>query len=111
MLTVTVQHDPARQRFYAVLPDQSEAELCYRHPALNGARVRPSGQQEGAVLDFYHTGVPEAFRTEGVAEQIVLAGFRYAEQQGYHVIPSCPYVSRGFLKRHPEFQPLVAPRP
>ncbi len=93
MLTVTVQHDPARQRFYAVLPDQSEAELCYR--------------QEESVLDFYHTGVPEAFRTEGVAEQIVLAGFRYAEQQGYRVIPSCPYVSRGFLKRHKEFEKLV----
>lgn len=94
MLTVTVQHDPAQQRFYAVLLDRSEAELCYR--------------QEGTVLDFYHTGVPEAFRTEGVAEQIVLAGFRYAEQQGYRVIPSCPYVSRGFLKRHREFEKLVA---
>ena len=94
MLTVTVQHDPVRQRFYAVLPDQSEAELCYR--------------QKGAVLEFYHTEVPEAFRTEGVAEQIVRSGFRYANQQGYRVIPSCPYVSRGFLKRHKEFEKLVA---
>ena len=94
MLTVAVQHEPAQQRFYATMPDRSEAELCYR--------------QEGTVMDFYHTGVPEVFRTEGVAEQVVLAGFRYAQEQGYRVRPTCPYVSRGFLKRHPEFAKLVA---
>lgn len=91
---VTVQHDEAGRRFYAVLPDGSEAELQYR--------------QTGQTLDFFHTYVPEAFRTEGVAEQVVWAGFDYARQQGFRVIPSCPYVSRGFLPRHPEFRPLVA---
>ena len=90
---VTVQHDLKAQRFYAVLPDRSEAELQYR--------------QEGKVLDFFHTYVPEAFRTEGIAEQVVQAGFEYAKQEGLRVIPSCPYVSRGFLRRHPEFQDFV----
>ena len=63
---VTVQHDLKAQRFYAVLPDRSEAELQYR--------------QEGKALDFFHTYVPEAFRTEGIAEQVVQAGFEYAKQ-------------------------------
>ena len=90
---VTVQHDEAKHRFYAILPDRSEAELRYR--------------QEGTTLDFFHTGVPEAFRTEGIAEQVVQAGFDYARQHGLRVIPSCPYVSRGFLPRHPEYQDLA----
>lgn len=93
MMQVTIQHDPAQRRFYAAMPDGSEAELRY--------------EQDGKTLDFSHTYVPEAFRTEGVAEQVVLAGFRYAESEGFRVIPTCPYVSRGFLRRHPEYQRLV----
>ena len=94
MMKVQIVHDESRQRFVAALPDGSEAELQYR--------------QDGKTLDFFHTYVPEAFRTEGIAEQVVLAGFEYAKREGLRVIPSCPYVSRGFLRRHPEFQPLVA---
>ncbi len=93
MREVIVQHDAAHARFYARLPDQSEAELRYH--------------RDGTTLDFYHTFVPDAFRTEGVAEQVVRAGFEYARQEGCRVIPSCPYVSRGFLKRHTEFLDLV----
>ena len=93
MTPVTVQHDLKAQRFYAGLPDGSEAELQYR--------------QEGKTLDFFHTYVPEAFRTEGIAEQVVQAGFEYAKREELRVIPSCPYISRGFLPRHPEFQDLV----
>lgn len=95
MRVVTVRHEPDARRFVATLPDQSEAELRYR--------------QQGAVLDFYHTVVPEAYRAEGVAEQVVLAGFRYARQHRLRVAPSCPYVSRGFLRHHPECQDLVGP--
>ena len=91
--TVTIQHDPATSRFSVVLPDRSEAELQYR--------------RAGTTLDFFHTYVPEKFRTEGIAEQVVQAGFDYARQEGLRVIPSCPYVSRGFLPRHPEYQDLV----
>lgn len=92
-LPITVQHDPARQRFSAVLPDGSEAALTY--------------ERRGDRLDFTHTDVPEAYRTQGVAEQVVVAGFTYAQQQRCRVIPSCPYISRGFLRRHPEFQTLT----
>lgn len=94
MLTVTVRHDPARQRFAAALPDGSAAELQYR--------------RDGTTLDFFHTYVPEAYRTQGVAEQVVLAGFQFAQRERVQVRPTCPYVSRGFLRRHPEYQPLVA---
>lgn len=93
MITVQVRHDPEQSRFVTALPDGSEAELVYA--------------EEGKRLNFYHTYVPEAYRTEGVAEQVVLAGFAYARKEGYKVVPSCPYVGRAFLRKHPEFQDLI----
>ncbi len=63
--------------------------------------------QDGAVLDFGHTFVPTALRGRGLAERVVRAGFEYARRQGLTVVPSCPYVSGAFLRRHPEWRTLV----
>ena len=89
-----VQHDPAKQRFFLPLEGGLEAELQYR--------------QEGNVLDFYHTFVPPESRAKGVAEKVVEAGFLYAQKNSLKVIPSCPYISVAFLRKHKEFLPLVA---
>ena len=88
-----VQHDEAGHRFYIPLESGHEALLLYR--------------KEGNALDFYHTYVPEAFRNKGLAEQVVEAGFRYAKEKGFEVLPTCPYVGTAFLHKHPEFNSLV----
>ncbi len=88
-----VLHDEAKHRFYFQLEDSREAELLYR--------------LEGDAIDLYHTYVPEGSRERGLGEQLVEAGFRYAQAQGLKVIPTCPYVSGVFLKRRKEFLPLV----
>ncbi|MBI4354942.1 MAG: N-acetyltransferase [Candidatus Omnitrophica bacterium] len=87
-----IVHDRDHHRFVAVVGGV-EAYLRYK--------------EQGRVLDFFHTYVPEAARGRGIAEQLVRAGFAYAKEQGRTVIPSCPYVGRTFLKRLPEFQALV----
>ena len=92
MTTPPVVHLEAESKFSLTLPE-GEAYLQY---------IR-----RGQVLDFAHTFVPEAARSRGAAEQVVLAGFQYAQQHGLTVIPSCPYVSHAFLRRHPEYQPLI----
>ena len=74
-----VLHDEAGHRFYIPLPSGHEALLLYR-------------RQED-TLDFYHTYVPESFRGKGLAEKVVEAGFRYAKEKGYKVIPTCGYVA------------------
>ena len=92
--SVKVQHDETGHRFFISLPSGHEALLLYR--------------RQGNTLDFYHTYVPEEFRGKGLAEKVVEAGFRYAQDQRLKVIPTCSFVSRAFLRRRTEFLSLTA---
>ena len=88
-----IRHDAAGQKF-SVTRQGQEAHLLYR--------------RQGTTLDFYSTFVPEAFRGQGLAEQLCRAGFEYAKANQFKVVPSCPYISGAYLKRHPEYLPLTA---
>lgn len=88
----TVAHDAAAHKFSIAL-EGHEAHLLYR--------------RAGTTIDFYFTFVPEAFRGRGCAEQLCRAAFEYAKAEHLTVIPSCPYISGPYLKRHPEYQPLT----
>ncbi len=92
-----VQHNEAEGRFHIPLEGEESAFLLYR--------------KKGKVLDFYRTYVPPQARNRGLAEQVVEAGFRYAQENGFQVIPTCSYVSEAFLPRRKEFLPLVAKNP
>ena len=89
-----VQHDRQQRRFY-VAPDdgEAEAELTYT--------------QRDGVLDLGHTYVPPAHRGRGIADRMARRAFEYAREEGYAVVPSCPYVRDTFLERHPEFRDIV----
>ena len=89
-----VEHDKPASRFCVTL-EGYEACLMYR--------------LTGKELDLYHTYVPEVFRGRGVAEQLCKAAFEYAKAQNLTVIPSCSYISGAYLKRHPEYVPLIKP--
>jgi len=56
---------------------------------------------------FTHTFVPPELRGRGIAERLVLAGFRHAREYGYRIVPQCSYVAV-LLARRPEFQDLAA---
>ncbi len=88
-----ILHDEAGHRFYLPLASGHEALLLYR--------------RQGDTLDFYHTYVPDEFRNKGLAEKVVEAAFRYAQEHRLKVIPTCPYISDAFLRRRKEFLPLV----
>lgn len=87
------QHDEASHRFYIPLETGEEAILEYR--------------REKETLDFYHTYVPEESRGRGLAQKLVTAGFLYAKEHHLRVIPTCPYISQTFLRRHKQFLPFV----
>ena len=89
---VAVRHDKATHRFVAALGGY-EACLMYR--------------LSGTEIDLYHTYVPQVFRGRGVAEQLCQAAFEHAKVKGLTVLPSCSYISDAYLKRHPEYEPLV----
>ena len=88
----TVLHNRQDQRFSVKL-EGYEACLMYSRRANE--------------IDLYHTYVPEVFRGRGIAERLCRAAFEYAKREGLVAIPSCSYISDTYLKRHPEYEPIV----
>ncbi len=77
-MKLDIRHDPDGGRFFASLGG-AEATLVYTEA---GART----------LDFTHTYVPEALRHQNIGEAIVKHALAYAEENGFEVIPTCPFV-------------------
>lgn len=52
-----------------------------------------------------HTGVPDALRGQGIAQALVERLVQDAREQGFRIVPRCPFV-RAQLRRHPEWVDL-----
>lgn len=91
-MDLDIIHDEEDFRFYAKLGEE-EAELTYTYPEDN-------------VLDFDYTFIPEDYRNQGLADQLVKAGLDFVKANKFTFIPSCPVVE-AFAKRHPEYQKLM----
>ena len=89
----SIRHEPESRRFVIELPGGTGL-IRYRELA-------------GRVLDLDHTFVPPALRGGGIASQLAEHALRYAREQGYRVIPSCPFVA-SFIERHPQHRDLLA---
>ncbi len=87
-----VEHDLEKHKFFIKLGEY-EASLVYA--------------ERGKVLDFYHIYVPDPFRNRGVAGRILIEAFEYAGENGYKVVPTCPFISGDFLPRFQKYQKLV----
>lgn len=80
-----IHHDRERGKFYTAL-EGTEAVLAYRD--LGDGR-----------LEFFHTYTPPSLRGQGIAASLVKRGLQYAEENGYEVVPTCPYVEAYLKKR------------
>jgi predicted GNAT family acetyltransferase len=63
-------------------------------------------QVDEKTLDFKSTYVPEDQRDKGIGGQIVRHALEYAEERGYRVVPSCPFV-KSYIEEHPRFQQIT----
>lgn len=86
-----IRHDVESERFVVEF-EASEGELVYH--------------REDDVADFRSTFVPPDHRKRGIGEKLVLAGLRWARDEGLRVKPTCPFVG-DVLAEHPEFAGLV----
>ncbi len=85
MTTAVIIHHPDEQCF--VLEWQGGvARLDYQIEAKSAASA--------AQVNFHHTYVPPEFRGQGLAEQLVQFGLRWAAQQNLQVLASCWYVAK-----------------
>ena len=91
------------------------ADLIVRHnPAASRYETEVDGHlalaeyaEEGDRIVFTHTYVPPELRSRGIAEKLVRAALEEARREGRRIVPQCSYVAL-FIRRNPEFQPLVA---
>jgi predicted GNAT family acetyltransferase len=65
------------------------------------------GDREEA-LALFHTEVPAQLEGQGVGSALVEKVLAEVERRQRLLIPLCPFVT-SYLKRHPEWQRLVAP--
>lgn len=92
MPNISIQHQPAQQRFEH--RSQGQLSIC-------------SYRRQGDVLDLHHTLVPPAQQGQGIAAALVQAALDWARSEGLKVRPSCSYVS-SYMRRHPATQDLMA---
>ena len=83
----------------------SKGRYVYRVGGDEAEMTYLEGRREGLVI-IDHTGVPDAFRGQGVGAALVaraVADFRAA---GKKVLPLCPFAAAQF-RRHPEWADLL----
>ena len=64
-------------------------------------------EREGERIIYLHTGVPPALEGHGIAGKLAQFALEEARTQHLTVVPLCPFVA-SYIRRHPEYQPLVA---
>ena len=88
----------------------------FRHEPDNSRFVAEDGERRGVleyrrrgdgVLDYAHTYVPPQHRGGGTASRLVRFALDTAREEGFSVIPSCPFVAK-LMDEHPEYESIRA---
>ncbi|MCA2927054.1 MAG: N-acetyltransferase [Burkholderiales bacterium] len=87
-----ITHHPDTQTFDVTV----EGHLCYLRY-----------DKQGNILALTSTQVPAAVGGRGIAADLVKTALDYAGNHQLKIRPVCSYVVT-YLKRHPEYQALVA---
>ena len=97
-ITITKEVGARHGRYVArVAGIDAEAELTFTH--------RGAG-----LISADHTGAPEALRGTGAAAALVDYLIADARENGFRIIPLCPYV-RARYEKHPDWQDVMTVAP
>lgn len=89
---ITREDGPTGGRYVSTV-DGHEAEMTYSRAGTT--RI---------IID--HTGVPEALKGRGVGKKLVEAAVNDALNEGFKIIPLCPF-AKAVLAKTPEWQDVV----
>lgn len=95
-VSLEIEHETSgnRGRYRARLDESHTAEMTYL-------------TREDGTMVIDHTGVPPAFEGRGIALQLVKRAVADARENGFKIVPQCPYVAVQF-RRHPDWDDLLA---
>jgi uncharacterized protein len=84
----------------AILREGSDSKGRYVYRA-EGTEAEMTFSKAGAsLLIIDHTGVPEAFRVQGVETALLARAVEEARAAGKKILPLCPFAAARF-RRHP----------
>ena len=63
-------------------------------------------RQQGNVLTFTHTDVPEALAGQGVGSRLAKGALDAVRAAGQKVVPVCPFIA-AYIKKHHEYDDLL----
>lgn len=92
---------------YTDLPLVNNTAIHNFEMFVNGHRAFIDYQLRGDKMFLIHTEVPVELEGQGVAPALVEKVFKYLEEHQLKMVPYCAYI-KAFLKRHPEWERLVA---
>jgi len=93
-MSLEVAHEPESSRFVA----EADGHTCVLDYQL-----------DGTSMTIVHTGVPAAVGGRGIAADLTRTALETARERGWKVIPVCSYAAV-YLRRHPEYEDLLAAR-
>jgi len=88
MSDIRLEESGSRGRYYLEGPNGEVAEMTF-------SRTGPK------LIIIDHTGVPDAFRGQGVGARLVARAVEDARAAGARIIPLCPFAAAQF-RRHAE---------
>lgn len=92
-LPIELEDKGNKGRYVVRGPDGAEAEMTYTR--VGDSRI---------IID--HTGVPDAFRGQGIGARLVTRAVEDARAAGKTILPLCPFAAAQF-KRHPEWADVL----
>lgn len=90
---IKLEESDTKGRYVFAGPDGAEAEMTFSKLG-----------EHTIIID--HTGVPDAFRGQGVGLKLVTRAVEDARKDGKKIIPLCPFAAAQF-KRHPEWADVL----
>ncbi|MGE0500838.1 MAG: GNAT family N-acetyltransferase [Rhizobiaceae bacterium] len=93
---VELEEGPSKGRYVVRGADGAEAEMTFSKVGAHQI-----------IID--HTGVPDAFRGQGIGLVLVTRAVEDARAAGKTIIPLCPFAAAQF-RRHPEWADVLRKR-
>ncbi len=91
---------------YKLINNEAQSQFEFDLPNGEKAVVVYQLDPQNKTLYLTHTGVPEDYRNQGIADQLVKDVLDTCQQEDYSVVPVCPFVA-AYIKRHPQYMSLV----